>query len=895
MSRIIVKNLPKGMKEDRLRELFGERGHITDCCMKFTKGGAFRKFAFIGYKSGDQASAAVKHLNNSFLDTSKIAVEIAKDLGDANKARAWSKYSKDSSAFKKIHAKDEEVKGMTSPKHTDKKEKKDVVGDVLGDLKDDPEFQEFLEVHKNRINKSTWSNDAGGESKKSTVCKVQRADKQVSSADDSDSDGDASASTSEESGIKEKLQVSKNKKLSDLDYLKSKTTSGNLSSDSNDSNEDSSDSDDEQEDHDKNTSEPDGEKANEKGPHYRFIVKMRGLPSNVKETQIHDFFKPMAIKSVKIPKKGKGKKVLCMATVEFQSEKDQDQAMRRNKNFIGPKRIFLHKSKEDIKSEKISAPKSWEIKLAQKQGDEETEAIAESGRLYVRNLAYCCKEEDIERLFAEFGPLAEVNLPVDNFTKKVKGFAFVTYMMPEHAVQAFTKLDGSTFQGRLMHILPAKAKKEDSLQITDDMSFKKKQELRLKSQAGSSHNWNALFLGANAVADVMVDKYGTSKAQLLDADQKQSLAVRMALGETQIVSETREFLVENGVALDSFSQPSAARSKTVMLVKNLPANTPAGQLQAIFEKHGTVGQVILPPSGITAIVEFVESSEAKKAFRNLAYTKFEHVPLYLEWAPMNIFTDVKETDECKEENKKEEGSSDEDDDAGSPEPGSCLFVKNLNFDTSDETLAEHFASCGKIQSATVAKKKDLKKPGSFLSMGYGFVTFYNKEVADKALKTRQHSKLEDHQLELKISNRDAVVKQPLRQKKKQEIKKQKTTKILVRNIPFEAKHKEVQELFSVFGELKTVRLPKKMSGTGSHRGFAFVDFLSRQDAKRAFKALCHSTHLYGRRLVLEWADTEDTVDKLRKKTAQHFYDDKPTKKFKKSNLIEELKATEIVD
>ena len=38
-------------------------------------------------------------------------------------------------------------------------------------------------------------------------------------------------------------------------------------------------------------------------------------------------------------------------------------------------------------------------------------------------------------------------------------------------------------------------------------------------------------------------------------------------------------------------------------------------------------------------------------------------------------------------------------------------------------------------------------------------------------------------------------------------------------------------LSRVFGELKSVRLPKKMSGTGSHRGFGFVDFLTKQDAK----------------------------------------------------------------
>lgn len=41
--------------------------------------------------------------------------------------------------------------------------------------------------------------------------------------------------------------------------------------------------------------------------------------------------------------------------------------------------------------------------------------------------------------------------------------------------------------------------------------------------------------------------------------------------------------------------------------------------------------------------------------------------------------------------------------------------------------------------------------------------------------------------------------------------------------------------------------------------------------QKAFAALCHSTHLYGRRLVLEWADAEETVEALRRKTADHFH------------------------
>lgn len=37
-------------------------------------------------------------------------------------------------------------------------------------------------------------------------------------------------------------------------------------------------------------------------------------------------------------------------------------------------------------------------------------------------------------------------------------------------------------------------------------------------------------------------------------ESKDSVAVRVALGETELVQEIRRFLIENGVSLDSFSQ-----------------------------------------------------------------------------------------------------------------------------------------------------------------------------------------------------------------------------------------------------------------------------------------------------------------------------------------------------
>ena len=54
------------------------------------------------------------------------------------------------------------------------------------------------------------------------------------------------------------------------------------------------------------------------------------------------------------------------------------------------------------------------------------------------------------------------------------------------------------------------------------------------------------------------------------------------------------------------------------------------------------------------------------------------------------------------------------------------------------------------------------------------------------------------------------------------------------------------------------------------RGFAFVDFLTKQEAQTASDAVS-GTHLYGRRLVVEWAKPDDALDEIRAKTAAKFH------------------------
>lgn len=55
-------------------------------------------------------------------------------------------------------------------------------------------------------------------------------------------------------------------------------------------------------------------------------------------------------------------------------------------------------------------------------------------------------------------------------------------------------------------------------------------------------------------------------------------------------------------------------------------------------------------------------------------------------------------------------------------------------------------------------------------------------------------------------------------------------------------------------QIKSLRLPKKF---GHHRGFAFVEYVTKQEAQNALQALS-STHLYGRHLVSS-LDVETTL------------------------------------
>lgn len=381
------------------------------------------------------------------------------------------------------------------------------------------------------------------------------------------------------------------------------------------------------------------------------------------------------------------------------------------------------------------------------------------------------------------------------------------------------------FHGRMFHVLPGKANdgKDDDV---DDGSgnFKKKKQQDVKRSAGSAHNWNTLFLGANAVAEVMSRTYGKSKEEVLDSSTGgTNAAVRLALGETQIVLEMKSFLESHGVRLEAFDETNSKRSNKTILVKNLPPRTEAEELREKFAQFGVLDKVILPPSGVTCLVKFEDPSEARKAFKKLAYSKFKHVPLYLEWAPENALKEDDKIDDKVEKNedkleqepeqeeqpKAEQLKEDDDDDDTPPESNTTLFIKNLNFETDETKIRDAFKHIGPIHTIQIAKKRNPENSKKQIPLGYGFIQFKMSSSAEKALRAMQFSEIDDKRIELKRSDRTLQVTAQAERKQTKSSQKG-STKIMVKNIPFQANVNEIRDIFKTFGELKAVRLPKKM-------------------------------------------------------------------------------------
>nr|XP_033801968.1 heterogeneous nuclear ribonucleoprotein A3 isoform X1 [Geotrypetes seraphini] len=148
-------------------------------------------------------------------------------------------------------------------------------------------------------------------------------------------------------------------------------------------------------------------------------------------------------------------------------------------------------------------------------------------------------------------------------------------------------------------------------------------------------------------------------------------------------------------------------------------------------------------------------------------------------------------------------------DVKEPEQLRKLFIGGLSFETTDDSLREHFEKWGKLTDCVVMRDPQTKR-----SRGFGFVTYSCMDEVDAAMSARPH-KVDGRVVEPKraVSREDSA-----RPGAHLTVKK-----IFVGGIKEDTEEYHLRDYFEAYGKIETIEVMEDRQ-SGKKRGFAFVTF-----------------------------------------------------------------------
>ncbi|NXI43027.1 RBM28 protein, partial [Galbula dea] len=190
--------------------------------------------------------------------------------------------------------------------------------------------------------------------------------------------------------------------------------------------------------------------------------------------------------------------------------------------------------------------------------------------------------------------------------------------------------------------------------------------------------------------------------------------------------------------------------------------------------------------------------------------------------------------------------------------GRTVMVRGLPPTATAANLESLFGRLGPLRRCFVVTEK-----GTKTCRGFGYVTFSLAEDAQRAL--REVTTLGGHQLGVTLA------RQRLRERKKKPQQEEKEeaaaaagvrkpkgpsrkARLIVRNLSFKCSEEDLRALFSPFGTVLEVNIPRKPDG--KMRGFAFVQLQKVLEAAKALRGV-NMKEIKGRPVAVDWAVAKD--------------------------------------
>ncbi|CAL5004463.1 unnamed protein product [Urochloa decumbens] len=233
--------------------------------------------------------------------------------------------------------------------------------------------------------------------------------------------------------------------------------------------------------------------------------------------------------------------------------------------------------------------------------------------VFIGGLPRDITEDDLRELCEPLGEIYEVRLTKDRETKENKGFAFVTFADKDAAQRAIEDVQDREYKGRTLRCSLSQAKHR--LFVGNVPKGLSEEELRdiikgkgpgvvniemFKDQHDPNRNRGFLF----------VEYYNHACADY----------ARQNLSSPDFKVDGSQLTISWAEPKGSTDASSAASQVKTIYVKNLPENASKEKIKELFDKHGEVTKIVLPPAKAGhkrdfGFVHFAERSSALKAVK----------------------------------------------------------------------------------------------------------------------------------------------------------------------------------------------------------------------------------------------------------------------------------------
>ena len=214
---------------------------------------------------------------------------------------------------------------------------------------------------------------------------------------------------------------------------------------------------------------------------------------------------------------------------------------------------------------------------------------------------------------------------------------------------------------------------------------------------------------------------------------------------------------------------------------------------------------------------------------------------------------VKNPNKVKEEESEEESNGQKKTKSYNSGTWPELFVNNLSYKTTDESLKKYFSKYGEVESTKIVYDKETGRP-----KGVGFCKFCDSSSAAKALADNDKLFLDGRPIAVSYSN-DKKGSAKVKKSKFQGNKNYEGEKfsVFIGNLSFKTNEDGIKNLFEDCGNIIDIRIAKRQDG--SPRGFAHVDFDTKEGMENALEKTGY--RLDGRELRIDKTTIQPSANK----------------------------------